>query len=231
MVSRARAMPGNRLNTSGYPLGSVASRTSVFITNALPPDGSLPVPVSGSSFYVTHATAAVGVRPSGGVFNIYEPGTGLDLDEVNSFSLLDVRNPHDFPVVFQLFAGFDRFVDRRLILPQGASLAVVVRPTAPRPNTVSRVVIDDISGREFADVNGQAWFALSRAAIIVCNTDTGATYLLQKRGAAGPGDDAIAAVYPHTSLRLEISGDYEMTTGGGNINAVVSELYNSLKKT
>lgn len=220
----------NRVNSSGRSLGTVKARTSLFVSNLIPAGGTLPVPVSGTSFYVTVATAPFLIRPSGGVFNTYDVGTGLDLEEINSFSLLEVSNPNAFPVVFQLFVGFDKFIDKRLILSQ-TNLNVVARPTAPLPNTETAIEIDDISGQVFTDINGDEWYAIQRVALIISNTDGGVDLLLQESGSAVSNGPAIAAIFAKTSLRLEVAGDYSLSVGGGNINAVVSELYQAIPKT
>jgi hypothetical protein len=220
----------NRVNSSGRALGTVKARTSLFVSNLVPAGGTLPIPVSGTSFYVTVATAPFNVRPSGGVFNTYDVGTGLDLEEINSFSLLEVNNPNPFPVVFQMFVGFDKFIDKRLILSQ-TNLTVVAYPTYATPNSAAAVAIDDISGQAFTDINGNEWYAIQRAAIIVCNTDGGVDLLLQESGSVVANGPAIAAIYAKTSLRLDVAGDYSLSVGGGNINAVVSELYQAIPKT
>lgn len=220
----------NRVNSSGRALGTVKARTSLFVSNLIPAGGTLPIPVSGTTFYVTVATAPFNIRPSGGVFNTYDVGTGLELEEINSFSLLEVNNPNAFPVVFQLFVGFDKFVDKRLILSQ-TNLTVVAKPTYDTPNSAAAVAIDDISGQAFTDVNGNEWYAIQRVSIIVSNMDGGIDLLLQESGSVVSNGPAIAGIFAKTSLRLDVAGDYSLSVGGGNINAVVSELYQAIPKT
>lgn len=220
----------NRVNSSGRALGTVKARTSLFVSNLIPAGGTLPIPVAGTSFYVTVATAPFNIRPSGGVFNTYDVGTGLDLEEINSFSLLEVNNPNAFPVVFQLFVGFDKFIDKRLILSQ-TNLNVVAKPTYDTPNSAAAVAINDISGQAFTDINGNEWYAIQRVAIIISNMDGGVDLLLQESGSVVANGPAIAGIFAKTSLRLDVSGDYSLSVGGGNINAVVSELYQAIPKT
>lgn len=219
----------NRTSTQGVAPGNPQSRTSLFYANVIPAGGVLPVPCAGTQFYVTAATAPVSIRPSGGVFNAYEQGTGLQLDETNAFSLLEVRNDNAYPIAFQIFVGFDQYIDNRLVL--GGGQPVIGYPTYPVANAAATLDIPDKTGSVIADINGNQFYALSRVAVIICNTDTGVTLLLHKAGATLAGDPAVAAVFPTTSLRYDASGHFSLTTGGGNLNCIVSELYNAIPKS
>lgn len=216
-----------RLNSSGQALGNVKSRTSLYYTNIIQAGATLPVPASGTQFYVVFSTAAINVRPSDGVFVNYVQGTGLQLQEINSFQLLEVNNPNAFPVIFQMFVGFDEYIDKRLILNNTTTPAVIF-PTYTEPGTAVAVAINDLSGQAFSDINGKAWYAIQRIAILIFNPDTGVTLLVQGRGATGSAGDAVGAVYPLTSLRLDASGDYALSLGGTAINAIVSEIYQAI---
>lgn len=219
----------NRVNSSGAALGNIKARSSLFISNVIPANETLPVPVAGMFFYVTAASAPIEIRPSGGIFNSYAPGTGLELDEVNTFSRLDIRNNNAFPVAFQVFIGFDKYIDKRLIYAQ-SSLFNVAKPTYPTTNASATVAITDVSGQIFTDINGKQWYAVQRDSIIISNTDAGVTLLLQKAGSIIANGPAIAAIYGATTLRLDVQGDYSLSTGGGNINAIVSEIYLAIPK-
>lgn len=220
----------SKTNSAGQAPARVLSKTSLFVQNVIAPGATLPVPLSGNWFYITQATAPIDIRPSGGIFNTYAAGTGLDLDLSNSFSLLEIRNTSAFAVVFQVFVGFDKFIDKRLFLTSQQNPQAVF-PTYPVPNIANVININDLSGQQFTDVNGVGWYAMFRTAIIICNVDAGATFLIYKSGAIAASDPAIAAVYPLTSLRLDVQGNYRISTfGGGNINLIVSEIYTSLLK-
>lgn len=220
----------NRTNSMGRSLGTVKSRTSLFVANSIPAGQTIPIPIAGTQFYVTALTATVSIRPSGGIFNEYEVGTGLQLQEINAFDLLEIRNDNAFPVVFQLFVGFDQFIDKRLILDLVSQPAVTVA-TYPVPNAATVVNITDLTGQPVTDINGGTWYALARIAICVFNTDTGVTLLLHKANATSSSDPAVAAIFPVTGLNFPSSGDYRLTTGGGNINAVVSEIYQCIPRS
>lgn len=219
----------NRTNTQGVAPVNARSRTSQYYANVIPAGGTLPVPCTGTTFYVTACSAPVGIRPRGGIRNIYEQGTGLDLDPLNAFDQLEVYNPHAFAIAFQIFVGFDRFIDNRLILA-GNTQPVVAYPTYPVANAATSVDIPDRTGAVITDLEGNEFYALSRVCIIISNTDSGVTLLLHGPGATLSSDPAVAAVFPTTSLRYDAAGDFSLTVGGGNINCVVSELYNAIPR-
>jgi hypothetical protein len=219
----------NRVNTSGMVIGTVKNRTSLVYTNTIADGQILPIPCAGTQFYLLISTGPIDVRPSGGVFNTYSQGQGLQLDLENAFTQLEVRNSSGFPVVFRIFVGFDGFIDNTLILnvnPNGSQQ--VAYPTYPTPNSAAHVDIPDLSGQSFRDVNGKQWYALARVAIIISDTDTGVTFLLQKSGASTASGEAVCAIFPQTSIRMDIAGDYSMDLGGANLNCLVSEIYNAL---
>lgn len=224
------AQGNNRLNSSGQSLGNVKSRTSLTYTNVVPAGGTLEVPAAGTQFYLIFSTAALNIRPSGGVFSPYQQGTGLQLVEANAFNLIEVQNLNAGPVVFQLFIGFDQFIDNRLVLDQSLT-PTVAYPTYPVASAGTAVAINDLSTLSFTDINGKKWFAIQRLSIIVCNPDTGVTLNLQKSAAATSNGPSIAVIYPQTSLNLPVSGNYSLSTGGGAINAIVSELYQAIAAT
>ncbi len=220
----------NRTSSIGASLGTVKYRTSLTVNNIVPANSTLQVPGAGTQFYVVVQTAPIAIRPNGGVFNTYEQGTGLQLDEVNSFSFLEVKNDNAFPVVFSLFIGFDQYIDNRLILTNTGT-RLVARPTYPTASAGTSVNINDIAGSQFTDINNHDWYALSREAIYISNLDPGVTLLLQKSGSIVSNGLAVMGIYPVTSLRSAASGDYSLSVGGGAINAIVSELYNAIPVT
>lgn len=225
------ATGSNRVNSSGnLNATGPLSRTSIIFPLIVPAGKTGAVPIAGSTFYVTVATAPVDIRPLNGVFNRYTQGQGMKVQEVNAFPALEVSNPNAFSVVVQVFVGFDNFIDNRLILANTGQ-QLIARPTYPTANAASVVNIDDISGAAFNDVNGNSWYALQREAIYVFNPDAGVTLLLQEAGSVVANGPAVAVIYPTTSLRYAASGNYCLNVGGGNINAIVSELYQAIPAT
>ncbi len=221
----------NRVNSQGRPPISVLGKSSVRIINAIPAGGSLPLSVSGKNFYVLAASGPIHIKPSNGSFNEYRQGTGLAIpDDENAFTLLEIRNDAAVAVAFEIFVGWDEFIDKRLILDM-RSTPFVTYPTYDTATSAPLVDITDLSGTAFTDINGNEWYAIYRVALIVCNPDTGVTLLLQEAATVIAGGPAIAAIYPLTSLRLETSGNYRLHLGGANINAIVSEIYAAIPKT
>lgn len=217
----------NRVNSSGSALPDAKSRASLVITNIIAPGATVPFPVTGTQFYLMFATNSLNIRPSGGIFNPYVSGTGEQFDLANAFALVEVNNPTAAPVVFQLFIGWQQFIDNRLFL-QNNQLPLVAFPTYPTANSATNVNINDLSGTQFTDINGIKWYAITRTALQVFNPDTGVTLLLQKAGSVVANGPAVGVIYPQTSLTLPISGNYCLNIGGGNINAIVSEIYQAL---
>ncbi len=231
-MSVQTATGSNRTNSSGRSLGNIVNRTSLTIRNIVQAGGILPIPAAGTQFYVSFASAPIEIRPSDGTFVAYSQGTGLQLTEVNSFSLLEIRNQTANPITFELFVGFDQYIDNRLIITT-SSLAQVVYPTYPVAGSATFIDIPDRANTAFDDINGNHWLGVSRVCILVGNPDASQLLYVQ-RGVPAPTlltDPAILPVYPGTSSRLDVSGHYAMTVGGGSINAIVSEIYNAIPAT
>jgi len=228
MNNNTRALGDNRQNSSGNwaavgPLG----RTSIIYPIVVPANSVAPVPCAGTTFYVTVCTGPIDIRPYGGVFNTYTNGKGLKLKQENAFSSLEVRNTTSQPLVVQLFVGFDEFIDNALILANTGQ-TLVANPTYSTASSATNVNITDLSGGAFTDINGIEWYALQREAIYVSNLDSGVTLLLQQFGSIISNGPAVIAIFPTQNLRYAASGDYCLNVGGGNINALCSELYQSI---
>lgn len=128
-----------RLNSSGLA-GQYVDQTSGYFSGLLAPGANIPVARPGTTFYVTFCSLPVSIRPAGGLFNTYVQGTGIELLPQNAFDRLEVTNNNSVTVSFQLFIGFDRFVDKRLYLPQ----------------ELDNVAVDkNYSGGEIFDLSGQ----------------------------------------------------------------------------
>lgn len=231
----ASATTTNRVNTQGAALPDKRNRVSNVYNITIPAAvngvaGVNSQVCTGTQFYVLYTSAPVSVRPSKGSYNVYNIGQGLQLDDENAFTQLEFQNTTANIIVVSIFVGWQEFIDRTLIINNVTNPAVVF-PTYPTPNAAATVTITDKSGTAFTDINGGKWIAISRVAILVFNTDSGATYLIQKAGSAVANGPAIAAVFPLTAIRLDVTGNYSMATGGGNINVIVSEIYNAIPST
>lgn len=224
------ASGNNRVNSNALFKPGDKSVTSNIFTHVLAPAGqpgsSITIALPGSQFYVIYCTAQFFIRPDGGSFNLYSQGTGLQLREGATFENLQAQNPNNFTVLFNLFTGFDAYIDKRLIVNQ-LQFQPVGHPIIKTVPGAASVAIPDLSGQVFNDINGKAWFAVSRDSIIVANNDAVITYQLQKSGAAIATDDSICSCYPLTTLRFPVSGNYGMAAAAG-INAIVSEIYQAI---
>src|SRR5882757_170250 len=219
----------NRTNTQGLPPALTQFRASFRYANIVAAGQTLPVPCSGTQFYLRITTAPIQIKPSGGVFGEFAQGQGMQLAEENAFDMLQVRNLTAQPVVFELFVGFQGFIDNTLIVPLDTN-RVVAFPTYPTANAATTVNFVDKSAQAFTDINGNQWYALYREAIYISNVDGGVTYLLQKSGSVVANGPAVIAIFPTTTLRLPYSGNYTLNVGGGNINVIASEGYIAIPK-
>lgn len=218
----------NRVNQTGLIIGSPENRASQAFTNVVLANSTESIPLPGNNFYFAYASAPVNVRPNKGIYNTYATGTGLELEQ--GFTNLEIQNPTNNPILYQIFVGFDKFIDKRVIIDQ-STMSLVAFPTYPVSNASGIINIVDLSAQAFTDINGGLWYAVSREGIYVFNPDAGVTLNLQAAGAVGSGGPSIGVVYPTTTLRMGVCGDYSISTGGGNINAIVSEVYYSLPRT
>jgi hypothetical protein len=201
------------------------------VLNGLVQPAEFQIMQSGNLFYVLSTSAPLTIQPvragSIGGANIFGTAQGQPVSD--GFETLSIKNFSLFPIVALIWVGYDNFINDQLTLVN-SSYAQVARPTYKNPASapLTKVVIDDISGQPFLDINGNKWGALARVAILVFNTDSGQTLLLQGAASNSGAGDAIGVIYPLTPVRFDLSGDYSLNNGGSNINAVVSEIYNAI---
>jgi hypothetical protein len=216
-----------RTNSTQQPTANISTPAPIGQLTNVPIAAGQSTTISGSGdmVYVAIATAPCNIRTRGSKGNstyaTFTVGTGI---RGQPFDSVDVQNPNTIPIVVQVWTGLSQYVDNRLILAN-ASIPNIVFPTCPTPNSVANINFKDLSGGGFADANGKNWLALYRVAIVVCNVDSGATFLVQPYGSVVANGPAIAAVYPLTSWTEAISGDYCMNVGGANINVIAHEIY------
>lgn len=184
--------------------------------------------VSGTRFYVVNASNALTIQPQRGgrmgAQNTFSIGQGQTVD--GGFDTLIISNPLPVPVVANVWVGFENFINDQLILVS-SSYQQVAFPTNPTAGATTQININDLSGTTFLDINGKKWGAIQRVAILVFNNDgTGGTpLLLQAAATSSPTGPAVGIVQPQQPIRFDFGGNYRIFTGGGTINAVVSEIY------
>jgi hypothetical protein len=202
---------------------------------AIPAGKTITQPAFGTRAYLVVATAAVNMRCRGrdygaGAFSIFAQGTGVgEPNAAEQFDVVDVQNFNAFAVVVSLWVGYADFIDNRLILDATINQAVTY-PTQPTP-TATNIPIPDISGSQFVDINGKAWIAISRVAIIISNVSTGTTLLLQQFGSVVANGPAVLASPPGLPIAHNSSGNFCLNVGGATIEAIVSEIYQAIPAT
>lgn len=204
------------------PIGE--NRTSQIVTTILPPGTTFPLYQAGDNFYLVVATDVIKIKPNNGSENEYVQGTGLKVDDLNIFKNIQLRNDGSKAVVVKIFVGFGGYIDNRLIV-YDPSVLQVVYPTAPINNTVNQIDIPDRSATAVTISNGLKYLLLNRQAIYVSNLDSGLVYSIS---APAPSTDIFLSVQPQSNILFPVSGDYRIKIPSGNINAIVSEVYNAI---
>jgi hypothetical protein len=184
------------------------------------------ITVPGDRFYVLACSSPVAITPfragNAGTQNTFGIGQGREVG--SAFEILTVRNYTTNPIVALIWVGFDDFINNQLIIATNAYSSIAY-PTYPVANVATTVLIPDISGKPFVDINGKKWGAISRQAILIFNLSAG-TYLLQALSASTGTGPAIAVIPPAPlPLQLQFSGDCAINVGGASVNMVVSEIY------
>lgn len=231
--NRALVANNNITTTQGRAPSSPLARTSKRVQCTVPASGTIPLSLTGTSFYFVQTTGEIQVRPSGGIFVPYTTGTGLALDPVNAFSLLEFYNPTASAITFDAFVGFDAYIDKRLILFDPKNPQVINPVYDSSVAAANQVDVPDKSGAEFSDANGVVWIGVSRTALLVFNKSETTTINIRKLNASLATHPAIGAVYPLTTVRLDASGDYSCDIEGvpaTNVTGIVSEIYSAIKK-
>jgi hypothetical protein len=213
----------------------LASASTRNIAQSIAANGNFQLPGKGQQFYfdVASATLQVRVTVNGnvGAWTNYAQGTGLNIAEYDPNAVYDnieIQNPNAFPVIFSIRCGFQGFIDRRSILQVG-QIQQVAYPTSPTAGGTARIDIPDLSGTQFLDINGTAWLAINRLAIVLTNYDNTSNYLLQAAGALtnnGPSITGSLAAKP--PLFVPVSGHFSIYNGGAAMNLTVSEIYNAI---
>lgn len=225
-ISLGVARNSNRLNSQNAAPASPLSRGSRTITNVLPAGKTLQAPCYGSTFYVINSSGAINIKPQSGMWQTFYSGTGLGIPLENTFSLLEIQNPNSYAIAFEIFIGFDTYIDNRLVLVSSQN-PIVAYPTYPVTNAANEIVIADLSGQEFTDANGNQWYALNRVAIVASNLSSGDVYIMENAAK----DKNVLALQPLQSFTIPLRGDYNINTGGGgNIDAIVHEEYEAIAK-
>lgn len=202
------------------------NRTSQIVTTILAANTTFPVFQTGAEFYLIVATGLVYIKPNNGSEAQYVQGTGLKVDENNIFKSLQIRNDNAFPVVMQMFVGFGGYIDNRLIV-YDPSVIQAPYSTSGTVNTANQILIPDLSGQAIVGMNGEHFLALNRVSVYISNASPADAYDLFNTAQT----KSIITVQPLTSIVFPANGNFSMKVPSGNINAIVSEIYNVIRPT
>jgi hypothetical protein len=186
--------------------------------------------MSGDRFYVIATSAPISFQPlragNVGATNSFQNGQGQTVKQ--GFDQLVAKNYNTFPIAALVWIGFEDFINDQLILNQ-TSTPQVTNPTQPiAGGSAGDIQIPDISGQKFFDINGKAWFAISRVAIVISNISTGTVLVLQKYGSAVSNGPSVLAIPAGLPIAHNSSGNFTLSVGGGSVPAIVSEIYNAI---
>jgi hypothetical protein len=202
---------------------------------SIAPGGTQLLSISGSTIAFTIITGSIAWRATKGrkfASPLSQAAAGFTWSDMD-FDTIELKNlSATTSCAVQCVIGGAGFQNNQLIVSQSQGQPVAY-PTCPTVNSSTRILIPDLSGGTFFDVNGNKWVALNRIAIEGFNADSGVTLLLQKFVPAGssPNDLATGIVYPLTPIKFEFSGNYRFDLGGSPINAIVNEIYNAIPST
>jgi hypothetical protein len=218
----------NRVNSSGLVTAPVAGQSGLLYSGTLAAGQTIPIPCQGTQFYLVTAPTPLRVKQSGGSFGLYPQGTGLQVGKESAFSLIEVNNPTQTTIAFQIYVGFASFIDKRLISAQPVQ-QIFHLPNVTPLGGGTQVQIPDLSGTQFADyvTPSIVWLAIQRVSLTVLAlpfVDTDGTIIVY----AGNRSVAIGAIVGNTDafpqpppFVINSSGYYSVTSemAGGTYTA------------
>lgn len=228
---------GNRVSTVGAQVQPTPNQLAGSFANTIPANSTIPVSIQGSFFYMQACSAPVQIKAGGSDFEVYAPGTGYKMPDQpqpdgtkipGSFSLIQVRNPNNFPVAFAVFIGFGEYIDNRVILQQGLQFPIMKVTYSGTPAVAGPILIPDISGQAFNDENGVTWLAISRTVLYIDNLSTVSNLTLLNSTSAVINPGNCGTIFPSTTRTFPVSGGFSLNPGGGPVQACVIEIYNAI---
>ena len=189
---------------------SNAGKTSQQFRSILAPGQQVCLPVTGDTFYlsVVSGSAGIGIKTDYGAENIFYAGTGLQIKFDRAFNQLFLRNPNsvssNVSIYFEIFIGFDGFIDNRVLLQQSQFSSIAVSVYDSNLATHPTIAIPDSSGTIITDTNGGSWFAVSREYVLISNTWSDAYTLLQNSA----NSVTIAGIPPRSVGQFPLAGAF-----------------------
>lgn len=212
--------------STDQPASSGVNRGSLIVTTIVPANSAQQFFASGQTFYLVVCTGVLKIKPNNGPEAEYVQGTGLVADSLNLFKALQITNEGASPVVARIFVGFGDYIDNRLIV-YDPSVIQAPYPTYPVPNVAGIVAIPDKTGQAVLGINGERYLALNRISLYISNLTVADAYDLCN----ADGSKAVLRVFPATSIIYTGNGDLSMRVPSGNLNAIISEVYNVILAT
>ncbi len=218
--------PGNTSSNAQGQVPPTPNQQGGILSITVPAGATVPYQLQGTFFYNIASSGSFSIRPAGGSFNVYRPGTGYRLPANQSFAFIEIKNDNSFPVALAMFIGFGEFIDNRLIL-EGSVVQQILKVTySPTPAVAGPIAIDDISGQPFTDQNGTTWLAIGRVAFYVDNLSLSSNLLIQNDVSSGV---VCGIVFPVTTRTVAAAGDFTLKNGLAAVQAAVVEIYNAIE--
>lgn len=163
------------------------------------------IPAVGTSFYLFQATGPVTIEPNGGSAIEYVDGTGLGPLET-PFTSLNISNPSATPVSFTLILGFTEFIDKRLVIVEGANVSVADAPTYSKGYGSFTLAQGGAEPAQGTDTGGQ-----QRRQLIVTNISTNGQAL---NIYDGPSGNLFSSVPAGTAWTVASDAYFELQNDG-----------------
>lgn len=189
--------------------GDQYSRSSSVIVTTIPANGIVGFDAYGQRFYFINSTAPIEAKTDLTGYKPYRKGTGENFTDDFRFHRFEVKNSNAYPVFIQVFIGFGEYLDTTSELVESFTNAVGSPYTAVAANT-SLTFTGSPSGTQ-----------IQRKAIVVSNLDTANNIYVRDIN-----DNYIAAVFPKSTISLQISGPVKVYNGtAGSIPVCISEIF------
>src|SRR5665213_498774 len=170
----------------------------------------------------TDVTTGVGFV---GATNNFQNGQGQTVSQ--GFEQLTAKNFNPFPIAALVWVGFEDFINDQLILNQTSTPQVTYATQPIATGAAGNIQIPDISGQAFTDINGKAWYAIARTAIVISNIGSNPIYL-QKYGSTSATANAVLQCPAGQPIAHNASGNFTISVGGAGVPAIVSEIYSAI---
>jgi len=184
---------------------------------------------AGDRFYVIATSAPISFQPlragNVGATNNFQNGQGQTVSQ--GFEQLTAKNFNPFPIAALVWVGFEDFINDQLILNQTSTPQVTYATQPIATGAAGNIQIPDISGQAFTDINGKAWYAIARTAIVISNIGSNPIYL-QKYGSTSATANAVLQCPAGQPIAHNASGNFTISVGGAGVPAIVSEIYSAI---